>query len=257
MTFGADIRKSMVGVLKALFGRKIFSIILLMLLYVAGIIFILRQIHFWSTYLFNDTIFWFFSFAIVTFFTINKAEDNSYFKSLLCDCFKGTLFIEFLVNFYTFSLTIELIMFPIIIFIGLIQTFSKSDKKYEPVTKVFTNILALIGTTYFLYALYKTVADYSSLFTKQNLFSLLLPIILTLALLPFLYGLALYMKYETLFIRVQFMTNDKDKNAKLKQAIFSTAKFNLSKLKIIEKGLNKSDFYGSKNIVEYVRQLVL
>jgi hypothetical protein len=255
MTFGTDIRKSMMGVIKALFARKIFLILLLMFFYVTGIVFILGKIGFWNTYLFKDTIFWFFSFAIVTFFNINKAEDHGFFKSLLRKCLKWTIFIEFLVNFYTFSLTTELIMFPIIVFAGLIQAFSQTDKKYESVTKLFKNILALIGTVYFIYALYKTIVDYNSLFTIQNLFSLLLPVILTFALLPFLYGLALYMKYETLFIRVQFMTNDKGKNSKLKRAIFNTAKLNLSKLKTIEKGLNKSDFYSSKDIPEYVRHL--
>ncbi|MBO9683560.1 MAG: hypothetical protein J7502_12975 [Flavisolibacter sp.] len=256
MTFGADIRKAMVGVLKALFGRKIFSILLLMSLYVTAVVLLLWKVRFWDTYLFKDTVFWFFSFAIVTFFSINKAEDNSFFKSLVGDCFKWMLFIEFFVNFYTFSLTTELIMFPIIVFIALIQAFSKTDNKYELVTKLFTNILALIGTLYFVYALYKTIVEYNVLFTTQNLFSLLLPIILTLALLPFLYSLALYMKYETLFVRVQFMSNNKDKTSKLKRAIFRTAKLNLSKLKTIEKRLNKIDFYRSNDIDEYVRHLV-
>ena len=256
MTFGAEIRKSMIGVLKSLFATKIFSIILLLLLYVTVVVFILWKNRLWDTFLFKDTIFWFFSFALVTFININKAEDNSFFKSLLKDCFKWTMFIEFLVNFYTFSLTTELIMFPIIVFVGLIQAFSQTDKKYQAVTNLFTKIIILIGTIYFLYALYKTIADYKTLFTTKNLFSLLLPIILTIAIVPFLYGLALFMKYETLLIRIRFMTNDNGKKTELKKAIFSAAKFNLSKLKVIDKGLNKFDLYNSNNIREYVHQLV-
>lgn len=147
-------------------------------------------------------------------------------------------------------------MFPIIVFVGLIQAFSQTDKKHQVVTNLFTNILTLIGTGYFLYALYKTILDYKTLFTTQNLFSLLLPIILTITILPFLYGLALFMKYETLYIRIRFMTNDNDKKREIKKAIFSTAKFNLSKLKVIDKGLNKLDLYNSSDISKYFQQLL-
>lgn len=52
------------------------------------------------------------------------------------------------------------------------------------------------------------------------------------------------------------MTNDNDKKREIKKAIFSTAKFNLSKLKVIDKGLNKLDLYNSSDISKYFQQLL-
>jgi hypothetical protein len=255
MMFGKNLRISMLAVVESIFATKIFLVALLLLFYVIVTVWVLWKFGLWETACVKDTVFWLFSFAMVTFFSINKADDNNYFKTLIKDCFKWTVFIEFVVNFYTFSLAIELIMFPILVFVVLIQAFSQTDKKYQPVTKLSTSILALIGTFYFLYALYKTIVEYNTLFAIQNLQALLLPVILTITSLPFFYGLALFMQYETVFIRIRFMTNDMAKKKELRQAIFSVARFNLTRLKVIEKRLNKFDVYNSEDIKTYIRQL--
>lgn len=255
MMFGKNLRKSMLAVVESIFATKIFLVALLLLFYVIVTVWVLWKFNLWETAFIKDTVFWLFSFAMVTFFSINKADDSNYFKTLVKDCFKWTVFIEFVVNFYTFNLAVELIMFPILVFVVLIQAFSQTDKKYQPVTKFATNLLALIGTFYFLYALYKTIVEYNKLFTIQNLQALLLPVILTLTSLPFFYGLALFMQYEALFIRIRFMTKDVAKKKEIRQVIFSVARFNLTRLKVIEKKLNKFDVYNTEDIRTYIRQL--
>ncbi len=58
------------------------------------------------------------------------------------------------------------------------------------------------------YSLAKIFADLRSFATVKNLEDFLTPIILTLNLLPFLYGVALYSAYEWAFVQVGFKVHD-------------------------------------------------
>jgi hypothetical protein len=147
-------------------------------------------------------------------------------------------------------------MFPIIIILALTQAFSQTDKKNETVAKLLTNILALIGTTYFLYALYKTFKEYNNLLTLNTLTSFLLPLFLTILILPFFYLVALYMHYEELFIRVDFMTNDDELKRKMKKQIFLASHFNLNRLTTIKQKLRKFDLFHSTDVKQYLKALV-
>lgn len=255
LTFGKESKKSMLGFISAFFATKIVLVFGLFIIYVGLIVFLLKSFSFWDVTLLKDTIFWFFSFAIVTFFSINNAKDIGFFKSILLESFKWTIFIEFLVTFYTFSLTTELILFPIIIILAMTQAFSQTNKMNEQVTKLITNILNIIGKTYFLYALYKTLLDYKNIFTLHNLNSLVLPIFLTALILPFYYLLAVIMQYEELFICADFITNDKKKSKVLKREIVMKAKLNLNKIKTIKNNISKFDIYHSIDIKHYTKTI--
>ncbi len=228
----------------------------LLTVYVLVSILLLHYLLLWNISFIKDTLFWFFGFALVTFFNINKAKDVDYFKTIFKESFKWTLLIEFIVSFYTFSLTTELIMFPIIIVVAGTQAFSKADKKNEKVTSLLTNILALIGTTYFLYALFETFNKYNRLLTLNTLNSFLLPLLLTILSLPFFYFVALYMHYEELFIRVDFMTNDNKLKKRMKREIFIAAHVNLNRLTMIKQKLNKFDLYHSTDIKQYLKNIL-
>lgn len=156
---------------------------------------------------------------------------------------------------YTFSLTTELILFPIIIILAMTQAFSQTNKMNEQVTKLLTNILNIIGTTYFLHVIYKTLFDCKNVFTLHNLNSLVLPIFLTTLILPFYYLLAVIIQYEELFICADFITNDKKKSKVLKREIVMNAKLNLNKIKTIKNNINKFDIYHSTDIKHYTKTI--
>jgi hypothetical protein len=253
--FGKDIRNSLVGIFKLLFGKQIGTILLLLTVYVITTLFLLKKFGTWDFTLLKDTIFWFVSVALVLFFSINKAKDTHFFKDIVKESFKWTIALEFFVNFYTFSLLTELFLMPAIFFLTMTLAYSQTDKKYEQVSKLLTNIFAIIGLTFFVYVTYKTFYNYQDFFTLHTLFSFLLPPILTVLLIPFLYLLALYINYELLFVRVDFMINDSEKKQSLKREIFLLANLNLNRLTSISKKLNKLDVYHSDNLKTYLRAL--
>jgi len=235
MMFSKSLREQIGGVLKMLFGRTIGTIILMLTVYVCLILFILYKINFWNFSFLKDTIFWFFTTALVSFFVINKAKAISYFKDFIKENLKGAIVIEFIVNFYTFSLIKELAFVPIMVFIGMLQAAAQIDKKNIQVKKFLEYLTAIISMALLAYVTYLTFKNYQDFFTAHNLFSFLLPIILTILLVPFLYWLAIYISYEELFIRINCMTDDIEKRKQLKREIKVVAILNLNRLNAISK----------------------
>ena len=94
----------------------------------------------------------------------------------------------------------------------------------------------------------------SIIISLKNWKSLLHPVIMTILFLPFAYMLALYMTYEVLFIRVDFLTRDKKVARRLKRQIILTANLNIERLNRISKNLNIVDF-TSDDLKGFVKQI--
>lgn len=211
-----------------------------MIVYTFVIVYILSQVGLWDFSLLKDTAFWFFSVALITFFKINKADDLNFFKDIMLDNLKLIVLVEFLINFYTFSLGMELALIPIIVFISLLYGYSSTNQEYELVTKFLKKLLSIIGVIFFVYVCYKTAVEFGKTFTTQNLKSLLHPIIMTALFIPFTYTLALVMKYEVLFVRIQFLGDDEIMRKKIKREIIRQVNFNINKLNRVSKNLTRN-----------------
>lgn len=255
MSFNTKLRQSMLSVLNSVFATKIAGVILIMIAYVGLIVWILAAIRLFNYSLVKDLVFWFFSFALVSFFSINNAATNSYFKEVLKDCLKWTILVEFLVNFYTLSLVAELILFPVIGIVVLTKAYAQTKEEYGPVNKFLSNVLTLTGLGYFLYVLYKTVTEYEILLSWQTLYSFLFPVVLTICFIPFLYLVVVYMTYELLFIKLNRMAHGEITAEKLKWETFKVAGISLRKINLIDKRIRKFDLYDSGDVVSYIRKL--
>lgn len=230
-----------------------------MIVYITLVILILYKIDFWDIGLLKDTIIWSLSTGFILFMNVNKAKNLKYFTEVLLENFKAILILEFITNFYTFSLTTEMILIPIMTFIILLKLFAensaKTNSEHIAAAKLLNNILNIFGLFIFCFVAYKTFFEYSELLKIINLKSFILPIILSVLTLPFYYLVALYMNYETLFIRIQFMFADKKIKRKLKKAILISANIDLNKLEKVNSKLNKVEIYDNGNIEKYIKQI--
>ena len=215
----------------------------------------MHKANFWDLSYLKDTILWLFTVAFVLVFSLNNVKDTKYLKIIFFDSIKWVVVLEFLINVYSFSFIVELIMFPILLFFTVIQAFSETDEKFVQVKKMVTNILGLISIFFIVYAIYKTVIDYNSILTFKLLKTFLLPIVLTIIFIPFLYILALYSAYETYFIRLECMTNENEKVKKVKKQIRVRANINLNRLRRIINNFNQSVFYDDTEIKGYIREI--
>ena len=182
-----------------------------MLLYVALVILLMQKTHFWDASLTKDTVLWLLGTAFVLLVRANEAsQDEHFFKKLLLDSLKLILLLEFIINLYTFSFWVEMILIPSLTFIGTLAIVAETKKEYMPARKVLDFLLVMLGFTLIAFALTRLFSDSSSFANTDSLRSFLLPPLLTLAYLPFIFAFALYMTYDGLFRRMDiFMEGDK------------------------------------------------
>ncbi len=243
---------SFTRLIRAFFASKLSIAYLIMILYSIGILSLLKYFGLWDFTLIKDSILWFITFAIVTFFKIDKAYNNNFFLEILNETFKLTLFLEFVSNLYTFNFWIEFLIFPFLLVISLLKSFSELDSKNEITTKFLSNIISIIGLTYFILSFYKSFQDYHNFFSVHNMNSLILPALLSTLSIPLFYFLALYNTYEQLFLRLPIMNSDLKVQKKLKQQIFYKAKFNLIKVNTLREKLIDFDV---NNITDIQKKL--
>lgn len=234
--------KALFDLLKAFFVYKIQVPLWLMFTYITGITICLYYFKIWNFGLLKDTIIWSIASATVLFFSMNKAKDFTYFKPIVLENLKVIVILEFITNSYSFNFLTEMIVIPIMTFIGVLQIYAEHSAKKNPehlkVAGCLKNFFAFSGILIFIYVSYKTYKYYSDLLTIQNIKTLLLPFVLTIFLIPFLYLLALYMNYETLFIRIPYLIKKEKKQKKMKRNILLYANINLNKLHKISTNLN-------------------
>ena len=255
-----DTRQSVIGVIKAFFAKKLILPYSSLLLYIVLIVFLLSQIGFWDMSLLKDTCIWVLFSGIVLFINVNKAESAGYFSKVVKDNIKAVAIWEFIFNFYTLSLIGELILIPVVFLFNTMQVFAEySSKKNEEHLKVVTlckTILGLIGFGAICYVTYKTITEYELLFSYANLRSFLLPILLIILTLPYFYGLALYINYDSFITVVKHIHRNEDPSISrgIIRATFKYANINLKTLKRIWK--YQIHFKSSKDTPdEYVKEI--
>ncbi|MGE6395965.1 hypothetical protein [Chryseobacterium scophthalmum] len=251
-------KKEFLNVLKAFFHYKILTSIIAFSLYCISVIFLLSKINYWDISLIKDTIIWFLTAGIVVLFNINKVDSTNYFINVLKDNLKVILFLEFVINFYTFGLITELIIIPIITCITILFEYSKytmlKNSNHIKANKALQQMLSIIGITILIYVLYKTISDYKILFTESNIKSFYLPIILSVLTIPFYYFLAIYMIYEEFFIRLNLMFRDKKIENEIKKNIILTAGLNINKITKIKNVFEKNCIY-EQSIKSYIKSI--
>tara|TARA_R110001583_G_scaffold195438_1_gene373550 strand:+ start:9630 stop:10733 length:1104 start_codon:yes stop_codon:yes gene_type:complete len=144
------------------------------------------------------------------FFDLEKyKKDSVSFKKTVLDNIKLIALIEFLIGFYVLSFWAELILFPVLVFSTMLHAFSQADEKYRSVETLFGTILAVVGFSLIVYALYELVANFSEFARPETVEDFLLPPLLTFTYLPFIFCLVVYTTYEDIFVRLQFSLKDK------------------------------------------------
>ena len=209
--------------LKAFFVKAILKTIFLMLCYISLIILVLFKLNLWDSSLIKDSIYWTGGFAFLLLMNSNKAnEDDRFFKKKILDTLKFIIVFEFIVNLYSFSLIWELVIFPVLLFFTLMQVFADKPEHIQ-VKKVAGFILGFFGFSYFAFAIYHIIIDFENFATIDNLKSFFFVPVMSILYLPFIYLMALFMRYETYFTQIGFRMENK-KN------IFRYAKYRIIKL---------------------------
>ena len=226
------IRRALVNLARAFFRKKIIGVVTATIIYTLLVVFVLWNLGIWRFSLIKDTIFWLIGTAIISLINANKAaQGQGFFKNILLDNLKLVLVVEYIVNLFTFSLVVELLLVPIVSIVILLSVFTEMKKEYIAVKKLADFVLASIGFVLIAYSLARVLKDFQYIASSESMSALVLPPLLTLSYIPFLYLFALVIAYENLFFRVDFFIKDSNGlKAQTKRKIMRLCHVNLYKL---------------------------
>lgn len=224
-----NVLKSLVDLFKILYQAKIY--LLVFLLYVITEIYLLNYIWYWSTNYLKDTIFWFlFSGFALLMKTGN--QNKNIMNEIFADIIKIILILEFILNLHSFPFLIEFLLAPIIVVMIFVKKLDNGNG--DELVKKFADIItSIIGFAILFFSIYSITKEWESFYSFNTLYSFLLPIILSILLLPFLYFMIIYSKYENFFISLKIYRqfNVQMKNYFMWQILFH---FNINYNKLIE-----------------------
>lgn len=233
-----NVRQSAYKVFQALRHKSIICSILSLFAYVSLITYFLYICRLWDINLLKDTCIWVLFTALNILLNVHKARDFTFFKQLMTGNIKIALAIEFLFNFHTFPLIIELIILPLITLLVLIQSYimREQNQKYEDKITVscIDQTLSLAGYIMFIYVLWMTVKDYQNLFSIASLKTFLLPILLTTLSIPYFYIIALIIEYDSVLMIIRHTWRNDNPNV-AKDMIKATIRYANINLKSLSK----------------------
>ena len=148
-------RKSFIEVLKCFFGRKIRTLWEIYLLYIGIITFLFSRLPIWESIYLKDIIIWtFFSGLTICMNAVAGEADEKYILKVLKDNIRFTMVTELLLSTFTFSFWVELIIFPIMTAITLLDVVAAQKSETVAVHKLLQSVIAVIGISRTQYGRY-------------------------------------------------------------------------------------------------------
>lgn len=226
---------SLLDIIKSLFHRKLLIWHVSMALYFGSMILILTKIDFWEWGLLKETLIWFLAVGIISSAqAVDKAKDTKYFSNLIKYNIKAVISLQLVVNLYSFSLFWEVIqVFIITVFCTILVFMEKQpeyqDEKGKKIQKMLTKVLAIIGFSALFHSIRWTIINLDNIILSDLLKSIVLPTILSLLFIGYIYLLVVYAAYEKLFLKISFQKTIEDKYRlylKIKTLLFCNININ-------------------------------
>lgn len=203
-------RDSLGAVIRALFQPALITPLGIAALYATGEIFLLSYLGWWSVANLKTTIIWLASFAFVTMFEVATAKNRKAgLGKITTEILSVAVFVTFIAELYSFPLIVELIALPFVTIVVLMAEVGKHKPEHASVAQLMGRLSSLIGFSYIGFSLWKSVGLWRDTFTWANWLELIIPIILSVAFLPFLYAWRTYVAYNAMFTTISIFGIDK------------------------------------------------
>ena len=238
-------RKFFKTIIPPLICRKFIIFYVVFLSYFCLAIYLLYLVGFWNRNLLKDTVFWvvFVEFPIFVK-TIEKAKDKYFFINLIKENITLIIIIDFILEFWTFSLFIEIIIVPVAIIFSIVYVLISRENKNQKIKRFFDNIILIGGIVIILNAFVHLFQAPLELLNVYSIKEFSLPILLLLTNLPIIYGLALYSTYEQVFLHVKGNSSEKNK---MKKSIILFAGIYLDKITDVRNNPNQTTMISLTN----------
>lgn len=199
-----DARNSFNQVLSILKSKPMIIVISLMISYVSLVIICLALMDIWEFEHIKITLIWFLSVACLSFFKLEKYRgDGEFYKEFCLSNLRLIAIIHFIIGIYTFNIYVELALVPIIVFMAALLAVAQMNKEHHSVATLVSNILSIYGLGLVGYTASMVINNFDSFANISNVYDFLVPSLLTILYLPFIYFMLTYTTYERLNLRLK------------------------------------------------------
>lgn len=185
---------------------------------------------------------------------------------------KATAIIAIYINLFSFNLIVEIFLLPIIVILVALSEYAKimDAIKYDKIIRCLNFIIGIVSSAMIIYTIYMTITTSMSQMMELLAKAILLPLFLTIIIVPYAYLVAVISKYEQLFV---FIKIRKKRNNIFKEnhymawqvAMVKMCLFNVFKIDFFAKNLKifnyftDYDFYAAleKVNMEYEKNRVI
>lgn len=220
-----------IDIFKILLSPKLLFPILLIIFYSIFISYFIIKLPLWKNTYIKDIIFCIFLAGIPLHFkSLDKKNDLHYFKNIIWNSINVTAMLDFITSSFTFSLLMELFLTLVMSVLTVSEVYSEGKEEYFKVNRVLKNIIRGLSLCILISTITNIYKTYPNLGYMDLLYSFFIPIIFVIAYIPSMYIISLYSKYEQVFGRMRFKS-DNFKDRKIKE-FFVFLKCNFSYKKI-------------------------
>ncbi len=231
-----DFRKSLKPLARMILFSRLTPYFITMVGYISVLIYVTYKIQIWNIGMLKDTIYWFLGIAVILSIRVNNAlTEEHYFRKVVLENLQVVALLEFILNFYVFSLIGEIVLVFVTSLLAILIVFFGSNDKYARAKKVCQWLLALIGIFVLIHALVQLITNFHSIFVFENLKLFLLPIVLTILFIPFVYVATVYAAYDELFSRLKMFAHNKTLARFTIWQIAKIARLRISRVKLFSR----------------------
>lgn len=200
----SGIRSQIWGVIKAAVFSKLILVWLSLAGYVAALLWLLHSAGMWTDAYAKDTAIWFAFVAVAFPFQFHDTERApNVSRTLARDGLSVMIVLEVLVNTYTFSLPVELVLVPMVTLLVAMAAFADLKEEHKPVASLLGKLQAILGLSLLGHALYRAVQSPTEGIVA-SISGAAMGVLLSLLCLPYIQALRLGFAYDDLLWRVGF-----------------------------------------------------
>ncbi|WP_324020582.1 hypothetical protein GC090_17720 [Pantoea sp. JZ29] len=202
-------RMSILDILLIIKNKAVVKVFLILVLWVFLEVVLLHQLGVWSILNLKSTLVWFVSYALLTIFeVVNVSYAKKYFRDKFKDNLKLSVLLTFLLELQSFSFFTEFLFFPVIFILSGMVIVGREKEETKRVSTFLCSVISLFVVFYFAHSIYISILSYKETFTWFNFTELLIPMMLSVIYMPFLYFLHLYVNYERNLVSLKLCTNN-------------------------------------------------
>lgn len=193
----------MIQVVRAVFHPYIIISIILLVTYVALVVYLLFRLQIWDFGQLKQTALWTAFSAIAAMLRIPGAEKTpKLLRKWINDNVRISVLVVFVTSLYPLPLPAELLLVPTVAVLVAVAVIAEMKEEFQFLSKLLNGCLSLIVLLLIAYASIQIYVDFDNFAKLENLRQFYTPPLLSLIITPFLYALFVYVGYEVIFLQL-------------------------------------------------------